>query len=107
MYVIFQGEVSVHASDSGSLTCILHENQVFGERALERDEARVATVFANAEHTICLALRKKDYKEILYVNFTSFNPLARTNLAEEQETDLFAVAAFLQTLELHQAPGCQ
>jgi CRP-like cAMP-binding protein len=101
MYVIFHGEVSVHASDTGSLTCILHENQVFGERALDRDEVRVATVFAFAEHTICLALRKKDYKEILYVNNPFLNPLARTNLAEKQETDLLAVAAFLQALELH------
>ena len=101
MYVIFQGEVSVHASDNGSLTCILHENQVFGERALERDEVRAATVFANVEHTICLALRKKDYKEILYVLSPYLNPVARTNLAKEQETDLLAVATLLQTLELH------
>ena len=101
MYVIFHGEVSVHASDAGSLTCILHENQVFGERALDRDEVRVATVYANADHTICLALRKKDYKEILFVNNPILNSLARTNLAEKQETDLLAVAALLQALELH------
>jgi CRP-like cAMP-binding protein len=101
MHVIFHGEVSVHASDAGSLTCILHENQVFGERALDRDEVRVATVYANADHTICLALRKKDYKEILFVNNPFLKPLARTNLAEEQETNLLAVTTLLQALELH------
>lgn len=101
MYVIFQGEVSVHASDNGSLTCILHENQVFGERALDRDEVRAATVFANFENTICLALRKKDYKEILYVLHLFLNTLARAYPAEEQEIDILANAALLQSLELH------
>lgn len=67
MYVIFQGQVSVYATDEGSLTCNLHENQVFGERALDKDDVRGATVIANQDKTICLALHKKDYKEILYV----------------------------------------
>jgi CRP-like cAMP-binding protein len=68
MFLIFHGEVSVYASDGGNLTCTLHENQVFGERALDRDEVRAATVVANQDNTVCLALHKKIYKEILYVS---------------------------------------
>jgi CRP-like cAMP-binding protein len=68
MYIILQGNVSVYANEPGVLTCTLHENQIFGERAIDKNEARVATVIANVDRTICLALRKKDYKDILYVS---------------------------------------
>ena len=47
MFLIFQGEVDVFATDEDKLTCKLHQNQVFGERALEKDDRRTATVIAN------------------------------------------------------------
>jgi len=95
MFIIFHGEVSVYASDCGSVTCILHENQVFGERALERDELRVATVLANMDNTICLSLHKKVFKEILYVSLKYFDFLACPNLAEAEEADIPPVAPLL------------
>ncbi len=67
MYILYQGGVNVIAGDEDKITTVLHENQVFGERALDKDETRRATVVANCNKTICLMLSKKDYKDILYV----------------------------------------
>jgi len=67
MYILYQGEVNVFASDDERLTCTLHECQVFGERALEKVEVRSATVTAAHPKTICLALHIKDFKDVLYV----------------------------------------
>ena len=67
MYILYQGEVSVIAGEDDKITTVLHENQVFGERALSKDEKRVATIIANTPKTICLALYKKEYKDIVYV----------------------------------------
>jgi CRP-like cAMP-binding protein len=67
MYILYQGEVSVIAGEDDKITTVLHENQVFGERALSNDEKRTATIIANMPKTICLALSQKEYKDIVYV----------------------------------------
>ena len=43
----------------------INGNKVFGERALETDEKRGATVKAH-EKTICIVLYKNDFKDIVY-----------------------------------------
>jgi CRP-like cAMP-binding protein len=44
----------------------LNENKVFGERALDTDEKRGATIITHSE-CICLVLMKKDYVDIIFV----------------------------------------
>jgi hypothetical protein len=46
---------------------VLKDSKVFGERALDTDDKRGATIISH-EPTICLVLYKKDYKEIIYVS---------------------------------------
>lgn len=84
------------ADDDHRVTVVLRENQVFGERALEKDERRRATIIANTNKTICLMLSKKDYKDIVYVR--CIKPIifiARLNLAESKATIVFAKHALL------------
>ena len=71
MYIIFSGEIGIYTGVNDfedKCAAILKDNKVFGERAMETDENRVATVIAHAK-TICLMLLKKDLKEIIYVDF--------------------------------------
>ena len=89
MYVLYQGEVNVFASDEEKLTCTLHESQVFCERALEKVELRSATVVAALPKTICLALHLKDFKDVLYV-ILSLNLLACLSPSKVKETTFFA-----------------
>ena len=75
MYILFQGEVGIYVNGSeeeDKCVAILKDNKIFGERALETDETRGATVIAH--HTsICLILNKKDYKDIIYVRVQFIN----------------------------------
>lgn len=65
MYILYQGEVGVYVSED-KCVAILKDSKVFGERALETDEKRGATILAHTE-TTCLVLTKKDFVEIIYV----------------------------------------
>lgn len=58
MYVIFSGEVNVIANDEGTITTVLSDSQVFGERALVTDGPRMASIYARSSKVICLSLSK-------------------------------------------------
>lgn len=45
----------------------LKDSKVFGERALETDEKRGATIIAH-QPTVCMILLKRDFKDIVYVS---------------------------------------
>ena len=49
---------------------ILRDGKVFGERALETDEKRGATI-KTLEPSILLVLMKEDFKHIIYVKFVN------------------------------------
>lgn len=65
MYIVFSGSVGIYVPDD-KCVATLSENQVFGEKALETNERRGATVKAHNE-TVCLVLMKNDYLDIIYV----------------------------------------
>lgn len=46
MYILYSGEVGVYVTET---VCVAHlkDNKVFGERALETDEKRGATIIAH------------------------------------------------------------
>lgn len=66
MYVIIKGEVGIYI-DPEVKNCIvvLGENKVFGERALETDDKRGATIKSHDE-VQCLILYKSDYRNVIY-----------------------------------------
>jgi len=69
MYLVFEGEVGIYVKDiftSLKQVATLRENKVFGERSLETEDKRAATVKA-LEPTTCLVLYKRDFNEIIYV----------------------------------------
>lgn len=66
MYLLFQGEVGIYVADENHCVATLKDSKVFGERALETDDKRGATIIAHT-NALCLILLKKDYKEIIYV----------------------------------------
>jgi CRP-like cAMP-binding protein len=68
MYILFSGEVGVYVGDGEKCVAILKDSKVFGERALEHDDKRGATIMAHTP-SLCLILLKKDYKDIIYVKF--------------------------------------
>jgi hypothetical protein len=43
----------------------LNENKVFGERALDTEEKRGATIITHSP-VICLVLKKQDYLDIIF-----------------------------------------
>lgn len=63
MYLLLKGEVGVYIESK--LVSTITENKVFGERALDTEERRVATIKAMKD-CFCLILLKKDYLDILY-----------------------------------------
>lgn len=68
MYILFQGEVGIYVGDDEKCVAILKDGKVFGERALDTNDKRGATIITHCL-TTCLILLKKDYKEIIYVSF--------------------------------------
>jgi hypothetical protein len=56
---------------------------------LDRDELRAATVVANHEKTILLALHKKEYKDILYVSLSSPHLYSMFKCSKNQKGRLF------------------
>ena len=47
MYILFQGEVGIYINANESCVATLKDNKVFGERALENDDKRGATIIAH------------------------------------------------------------
>lgn len=67
MFVIFSGEVGVYiGEENDKCVATLGANKVFGEKALENDSRRGATIIAHTR-TVCLTLYKVDYNNIIYV----------------------------------------
>jgi CRP-like cAMP-binding protein len=66
MYILVKGEVGVYIG-AGEDNCVamLGDNKIFGERALETNEKRGATIKAHKK-TITMILNKNDFKEIVY-----------------------------------------
>lgn len=64
MYILYQGEVKVYV-DGDKLVTQLKENKVLGERALDTEEKRMATI-VSSKPCICLVLLKKDYLDVLF-----------------------------------------
>ena len=63
MFVVLFGEVGVYFDDDALIcTLKLNENKTFGDRALQHDDVRTATVIA-LKDTICLSLNKLDFYE--------------------------------------------
>ena len=58
--------MGIYINEQESSVAVLKDNKVFGERALENDDKRGATIIAH-QPSLCLVLYKKDYKEIIYV----------------------------------------
>jgi CRP-like cAMP-binding protein len=49
MYILFSGEVGIYVGDeSEKCVAVLKDSKVFGERALETDDKRGATVMAHS-----------------------------------------------------------
>lgn len=67
MYILFAGEVGIYISDA-KCVAVLRDSKVFGERALDNDDLRGATIIAH-QRSECLVLYKDDYKDIIYVSF--------------------------------------
>ena len=67
MFIIYQGEVNIIAGEEDKITTTLNEMHVFGERALETNELRTATIVAKTPKVILLSFSKTDYKIVLYV----------------------------------------
>lgn len=67
MYVIIRGAVGIYI-DAELKNCIvtLSENKVFGERALETDDKRGATIIVHDPGAWCLLLHKNDYRSVVY-----------------------------------------
>jgi CRP-like cAMP-binding protein len=69
MYILFHGEVGIYVDDKFErCVAVLKDNKVFGERALETDEKRGATIIAH-QPTTCLILMKNDFVDIIYVSY--------------------------------------
>ena len=66
MYCLIKGEVAVFI-DTEMNNCIvtLKENKVFGERALEHDDKRTASIVAK-QKSLCLKLDKNDFLEVIF-----------------------------------------
>lgn len=47
MYILFEGEVGVYLGEDDNCVAVLKDNKVFGERALETDDLRGATIIAH------------------------------------------------------------
>ena len=66
MFVILVGEVGVYHDDAAKIcSCKLNENKTFGDRALQNDDVRNATVKA-LKVTVCLTLSKGDFFEQVF-----------------------------------------
>ena len=64
MYTVLLGEVGVYFDDNlRQCSARLNENKTFGERALQHEEERSATVKALQDGTVCLCLSKLDFYE--------------------------------------------
>lgn len=103
MYILFQGEVGIYVTSSNTedseekCVAILKDNKIFGERALDTDERRGATVIAH--HTsICLILNKKDYKDIIYVRIITIICYSTSNLFKNlKDSSSYRVYPFSKT----------
>ena len=89
MYILHQGDVNVITGDEDFVTTVLHESQVFGERALDQDGIRTASIVARSNKVICLSLSKKEYKEILYVRYFNDSLISMYKCFKGQKDKLF------------------
>ena len=46
MFILLNGEVGVYVGYDDTCVAVLKDNKVFGERALEHDDKRTATIIA-------------------------------------------------------------
>lgn len=47
MYILFQGEVGIYVGEENNCVATLKDSKVFGERAMETDDKRGATIIAH------------------------------------------------------------
>ena len=104
MFILLNGEVGVYVGYDDTCVAVLKDNKVFGERALEHDDKRTATIIAQTD-TQCLILMKKDYKDIIYVILLTMTMvcIAYQTTAKVQENSVSLKSAFLQGMALYQA----
>ncbi|CDW88204.1 UNKNOWN [Stylonychia lemnae] len=76
-------EVGIYVNEEETCVAVLKDSKVFGERALENDDKRGATIIAHYP-TLCLVLYKKDYKEIIY-DWSYIKLLDLNNFLNEQK----------------------
>ena len=66
MFVVLVGEVGVYFDDAMKICSVkLNENKTFGDRALQNEEVRSATIKAH-KVTVCLTLSKIDFFEQVF-----------------------------------------